>query len=358
MSRSGGVGVLSLIFTCSLLPACKSDGPGLAAIGAGSSLAASTIVAGSELPCAQRSDTRLAAMTDEEIQLTSALGLPPGRYAMPAGEPTQLVVMFHGHLNDSCSWRNHLRKASARGAVAVAMDYVRHTPIENYGWSIRQAAADSIAAARHFLTVYPSITRVIAFGVSMGGNAAGYAVASPEAVRADGSPLFDYWVNVEGVNNLIEEYLVIRALAPANEGAALAQQEIEEENGGPLEEAPDRYVETTNVFRVQDMSDLKGAVIVHGPDDGLVTTDQSTQMAAALNLVGVPTHLYTVILKGEGESGTTVTGNVLGEDGSPFAGHGWEGSDTHLVIATGFEQLFVLLDGGGVAPGLTPVPGN
>ena len=26
--------------------------------------------------------------------------------------------------------------------------------------------------------------------------------ASPDAVRSDGKPLFDYWIDVEGVNNL------------------------------------------------------------------------------------------------------------------------------------------------------------
>ena len=36
-----------------------------------------------------------------------------------------------------------------------------------------------------------------------------------------------YWVDVEGVNNLTEEYLVARALAPVNDTAALAVREIE-----------------------------------------------------------------------------------------------------------------------------------
>src|SRR5262249_50275732 len=148
-------------------------------------------------------DVRLKDMSDDGIGFTSTLGLADGRYALPAtAEPTQLVVMFHGHGNDSCSWRNHLRDAAARGAVAVAIDYVRQSPSENYGWFMREAARDSIAAARHFLAAYPSITQVTAFGISMGGNASGLAVASPDAVRADGSKLFDYWMDVEGVNNL------------------------------------------------------------------------------------------------------------------------------------------------------------
>ena len=308
-----------------------------------------------EVPCSQHSDPRLAAMSDDGIGFTSALGLADGRYALPAtAAPTQLVVMFHGHLNDSCSWRNRLRDAAERGAVAVAIDYVRQTPVENYGWNMREASADSIAAARHFLAAYPSITQVFAFGISMGGNASGLAVASPTRCALDETtPLFDYWVDVEGVNNLTEEYLVIRAVAPANADAALAQQEIEEENGGSLEEAPAAYAELTNVPRAPDMSELEGAVVVHGVDDGLVTTDQSPQMAAALNAAGVPTHLYTAALCGEAECGSNATAIVadpifaaLGQPyPASFAGHGWEGSDTHIVIATGFDQLWALMAG-------------
>jgi hypothetical protein len=320
--------------------------------------------------CAASSDARQQAISDEGMNQTAAVGLAAGRFALPATpEPTQLVVMFHGNHNDSCSWRNHLRRAAERGAVAVAMDYTGQRTegdIENYGWFVREGAADSIAAAKYFLERYPSITQVFAFGVSMGGNASGMAVASPDAVRADGTPLFDYWVDVEGANNLIEEYLIIRGVAPVNAGAVVAQAEIEEEAGGSLEEVPESYADLTNVFRAPDMAGLEGAVIVHGVDDGLVSTSQSPEMAAALNAVGVPAHLHTVFLRGDGESGSTATSIVAGPlfDGagesyeSPFAGHGWEGSDTHLVMITAFEQLWALMDGATVTPGETPVPGN
>lgn len=323
---------------------------------------------GAEIPCEQHSDERLHAMSDAGIASTSALGLAAGRYALPANPaPETLVVMFHGHGNDSCSWRNHLRAAAERGAVAVAMDYTgqRQEPVENYGWFVRAGAADSIAAARHFLDRYPSITTVVAFGISMGGNAAGVAVASGDAVRADGSPLFDYFVDVEGVNDLVQEYLIARGVAPVNAGGALAQQEIEEENGGTLEEVPERYLEITNVYRAPDMDELRGAVLVHGSDDGLVPPVQMPEFGLALAGAGVPVHLYAVLGNGGAEAGTTATGiplgPVLGAAGqsweSPLAGHGWEGSDTHLVIRTGFDALWALLEGGTVTDDVTVVPG-
>lgn len=318
-----------------------------------------------ETNCQATGDVRLASMSDEGIRYASELGLAAGRYALPqAPEPTQMVVMFHGNHNDSCSWRNHLRAAAERGAVAIAMDYTgqrQEGDIANWGWFVREGAADSIAAARYFLKRYPTITEVFAFGVSMGGNASGMALAAAEAVRTDGTtPLFDYWVDVEGVNNLLEEYLIIRAVAPFNAGAAIAQAEIEEQAGGSFEEASDQYVELTNLRRVPDMR-LRGAVVVHGSDDGLVSTTQSPEMAAALNAANIPTHLYTVLLRGDAESGSTASAIVMSnfdpDYQSPFAGHGWEGSDTHLVMRTGFEALWALMAGNPVTPGETIVPG-
>lgn len=360
---SQGRAALSASFFAVLLSACGGGGDGTPAGipgGVGKSV---------EVPCNQHSDPRLALMTDNGIGLTSSRGLAAGRFALPANAaPTQLVVMFHGHGNDSCSWRQHLQAVAARGAVAIAMDYSDQlqTPSENYGWSIRSGAVDSIAAARYFMQQYPSITQVINFAVSMGGNVGGYAAADASAVRADGTPLFDQWVAVEGVHNLIEEYTIIRGVEPANADAALAREEIERENGGPIEAVPAAYFETTNTVRSADMAYLKGVVLVHAQDDGLVPVSQSREMFAALGVAGVPTHLYSIALNDTGEADTTATAIVLGpifgafgqDYASPLAGHGWEGSSEHIVMRTGLEQLYLLLEGGSITPGETPVPGN
>lgn len=355
---------LSASFFAVLLSACGGGDGASSGIPGGPDGAGKSV----EVPCSQHSDPRLALMTDSGIGLTSSRGLAAGRFALPAtATPTQLVVMFHGHGNDSCSWRQHLQAVAARGAVAVAMDYSDQlqTPSENYGWSIRSGAADSIAAARHFMQQYPSITQVVNFAVSMGGNVGGYAAADASAVRADGTPLFDQWVAIEGVHNLTQEYTIVRGIEAANADAALAREEIERENGGPIEAVPEAYVETTNTARAADMAYLKGVVLVHAQDDGLVPTGQSREMFAALGLAGVPTHLYSVVLNDTGESDTTATAIVLGpvfgglgqDYASPLAGHGWEGSSEHIVMRTGLEQLYLLLEGGSVTAGETPVPG-
>ncbi len=297
-----------------------------------------------ETACATRDDARIQAMSDAGIGLMSALGLPPGRYALPDDPaPTQLVVMFHGHGNESCAWREHMREVAAAGAVAVAMDYSgqedRETEafgfVANYGWAVRSGAADSILAAQYFMDRYPSITQLINIGASMGSNAAGPAAYGPDAVRADCSPLWDYWVQAEGVHNLTQEYLGIRSLAPTLPAAALAQQEIEEENGGTLEEVPDRYAEITNVLHADGLSTLKGAVLTHGTNDQTVPVDQSRQMTDALRAFGVPTHLYLVV----------------GSD------HVWEGNGEAAVMRQALDEVLRLLDGGVVSDGESQIPG-
>lgn len=314
--------------------------------------------AGAVSDCAYHPPER--QMSDDGILSTEDLGLAAGRYALPTTHtPTQLVVMFHGHTNDSCSWRNHLRSVAARGAVGVAMDYTGQDPETRRGWDVLAGAEDSIDAARWFLAHYPSISEVFAFGTSMGGNASGLAVAHPEARRSDGRPLFDHWIATEGVHNFVEEYLIARgAAASGNAGAASATEDMESSMGGPLESVPEAYLHHTNVLRASEMAGLRSAILVHGIDDGTVPYDQSRQMATALRAVGVRTELYSVAGRGDRASGTTLTGVVLGPvlTGAglgpwvgPFAGHGWEGSDSHLVIRIGLEQLFALMDGRTVA---------
>src|SRR5689334_19358453 len=101
---------------------------------------------GLDIACAARVSEAVRGMSDERIALTSSHGLPTGRYALPADPaPTRLVVMFHGHGNDSCSWRDHLRAVADRGAIAIAMDYTgQHdtAEVENYGWFARAGAVD------------------------------------------------------------------------------------------------------------------------------------------------------------------------------------------------------------------------
>jgi len=292
-----------------------------------------------------------------------------GHYALPKSKkPTTLVVMFHGYGNTSNSWVCHLLDAANNhGAVAVAMDY-RGTgwtgPAKDHrGWFVREGAADSIFAAKYFLAKFPSIKNVVAFGISMGGNASGLAVAAGATRPHSTKPLFDYWIDVEGATSMIETYYEAVAVAQTgNDTAVHAIADMEKECGGAPTDSPDCYQEITVLFRTLDIAatGLKGVVAVNGIDDGLVGHNQSQEMTTALRLAGIPTDYYIAARRNDWQNaasagpqgGTTLSSSVFGPVFSgagqtypaPLAGHGWEGSNTQIVIATGFAKMWSLLE--------------
>lgn len=291
-------------------------------------------------PCRDKAD--VTAPTQKRLGLS-------GIFAWPSRTPKQLVLFDHGYRKTATSyWGGHVRDAAKHGAVAVAMDYRGIGPAPDYrGWNVSAGADDTIKAAQYFLKLCPSIEQVFLLGVSMGGNASGLAVAAG-AKRPDGSPLFDYWIDIEGATNVTETYHEASAVAPSgNEYAAGAKEDIEKEMGGTFAEVPDTYREESVVTRGADIaaSGVKGVVLVHGLGDGLVPYNQSREMEAALAANGVATDFYTIGTRGDGESGTTLDGYVPVEHDSPFAGHGAEESTTQLVITTGFRQLWRLMAG-------------
>lgn len=285
-----------------------------------------------------------------------------GIYSLPARKPKGLVVFAHGYGHTTDSWEHHLLNASRHGLIAVAMNYrgLQNLPDsdgdglrQSRGWPAMAGAEDSLAAARLFEAVCRPRTITI-FGVSMGGNMSGLAVAlagERGITRSDGkTPLFDYWVDVEGVANLIETYTEARAAAPAIEFAQQAQEDIEAETGGPFEQEPQAYEERTVVARIGDVADaIHGAVVIHGLDDGLVPYNQGREMASTLRAAGVDTDMITVGLKDEdSERETTLTGHAIGAVNpgytSPLAGHASEKSTTHIVMETAFDRLWTLMD--------------
>lgn len=306
-----------------------------------------------------------------------------GLYALPASRPKGLVVFFHGYTHTAQSWAEHLRRTAAQdGVIAVAMNYRGQIDLPPYpgttlprsrGWQVSEGAADSIAAAKLFDRTCPRLPSLVAYGVSMGGNASGLAVAA-KATRSSGAPLFDQWFDIEGAVNVIEIYTAARVLAATgNVLAAQATEDIERQMGGTLEQQPEAYTTRTVVRRAEDIkaSGVMGVTLVHGADDGLVPYSQSREMQARLRGLGIPTDMITVGTRGESsEPGTTLTGS-LGPPGyqSPFAGHADEASTTHIVGNTGFERLSAYFGSGetphcrdfvvdGATRTMTQVPGT
>jgi acetyl esterase/lipase len=274
------------------------------------------------------------------------LGSTYGFYALPAKKPLGIVVYDHGYGHNAEDWRPHLSETAQRdGVIAVAMNYVPDEGATRRGWRVSEGADATIAAAKAFERACPLAKTIVAYGISMGGNTSGLAAAS-HATRHDGRPLFDYWWDIEGATNVIETYAGARALAATGNAFAVgAQQDIEAEMGGPLEQHPDTYASHSVVTRAEDIkaSGIKGVVMVHGVGDGLVPHDQSREMQARLRQVGIPVEFFSAVTHGpDSEAGTTLDGYLPVAHDSPFAGHGSEVSNTQLVIKTGFDRLDAL----------------
>jgi alpha-beta hydrolase superfamily lysophospholipase len=116
-----------------------------------------------------------------------------GLYAMPKTTPKGIVVFAHGYGHTAESWRTHLgRVADQLGVITVAMNYrgqidTPGTPRPtSRGWQVQEGAEDSIAAAQMMERACPMAKTIVMYGVSMGGNTAGLAVAA-KAKRRTGS---------------------------------------------------------------------------------------------------------------------------------------------------------------------------
>ena len=268
--------------------------------------------------------------------------------ALPRTKPRGIVVFDHGYGHTMESWREHAaRTADTLGVIAIAPNYRGQTvPPEGVktssrGWRVAEGAADTIAYAQHFEALCKPKGDNVVYGVSMGGNTSGLVVAA-RPKGPDGTPLFDYWVDVEGAANVTETYLGAKALSPANAFAKNAADDIEQAFGGTPLQAPATYAERTVVNRTGDIAGagLKGVYVVHGLVDGLVTHDHSRQLQALLRARGVPVDLWTAVTRDEGtESGTTIDGYLPTGQTSPFAGHASETSTTHVVGRAGFAAL-------------------
>lgn len=282
-----------------------------------------------------------------------------GHVVLPAKDPKGIVVFAHGYRHTSLSWIAHMERTARKlGVIAVATDY-RGSVItgeenddglpEARGWPVMSGAEEAVAIAQAFEAACRSIDRVVILGVSMGGNTSGLAVALAGAkglTRSDGSPLFDYWIDVEGAVNVIETYAGASILAPVNEYASWAKEDIEREMGGTFQQVPGEYQKRAVVTRMDDIeaAGLDGVTVVHGVDDGLVPYNQGREMATLSAASGIPTRMVSVGTKDcESETETTVTSYavkpVKNDYNSPLAGHASETSTTHIVMKTAFAQL-------------------
>jgi hypothetical protein len=290
------------------------------------------------------------------LRYPSGGGTAQAVYVLPKTKPRGIVVFDHGYSHTMYSWVRHMqRTARTLGVIAVTPDYrgqtddLRAQPLpSSRGWRVAEGAVDTNTVAQLFdRTCLKGKGHNVLYSVSMGGNAAGLALAA-KPKRANGTPLYDEWVDVEGAANVTETYQAARLLAPANTFAANAVADIEAEMGGTFEEVPQVYADRTVVNRTADIaaSGVKGVVMVHGVADGLVTHDISRQLQALLLAQGVPVDVTAFVTRtAASEPGTTIDGYAPTGQTSPFAGHASEASETHDVGMWGFAKLAELYKG-------------
>lgn len=304
------------------------------------------------------------ATRTESFAVVTADGLTvEGVLVYPAtGYPSALVVFAHGYGQTvRGAWLDHMHETAGHGAAVVAVDYR-----DNLGFPVLRGAEDANAAAKAAFARFPQVPCVYLLGVSMGGAVSGVAIAErphrvgppcvPDAFGVRERPLYDGWIDVEGVSDLFETYYEARAVGhPAQAG-------IERDAGGPAESVPEEYVRRSPALRAGEMR-IPWAVVVHAVDDGTVPYDQGALMAGALRRAGVPVESHGVLREkagqDEGTTGTAVLAgaspvalSVRGERdpsevaGLHLAGHAWEGDRGSTVMTVALERLFSLLHGG------------
>lgn len=282
------------------------------------------------LPALGAADAPAPGVSDFFVDVDGASA--HGRIAVPDGAAKGLVVVVHGYSHQAVDHDAHLARLAALGYVAVAMDFGPKAEFPLLaGAHQTEAATDALLAQYGF-------QHAILYSVSMGTAVAGIVLAERPGV-------FEYWVSNEGLAMLHETWAGATALSPSGNPTALkAKSAIEAECGGTPAEAPLAYAARSAALRAPEFRGLKGAVLLHDSNDGLVPTNQGRELEAALAAVGVPTDYYQVLRGQPGHEGTSMTGyGSLQVDG--MAGHGDESDDAQAMTALSFAVLEDILAG-------------
>lgn len=300
-------------------------------------------------------DVSLETITVTTVDGSTLYGCVAYPTDLAPDSPVTLVTMAHGtgHYVQR-SWAQHVISTVAHGnesghpTVAVAINYR-----DNFGFPILRGAQDLITIAQRMKATY-HVTRSILVGVSLGGAVSGTAIVEGP------SGLWDTWVDLEGIVNLVESYTEARVLAVAVPIAGVASAGSERDAGGTLEQKPQEYTRRSPLLRVNEFvsQGIREVAVVHSNADGLVGYHQSVKMTAALCGLGIPT-TFDTMTRGSGNSDdTTLPGYAPGVQAVnnstiDLTGHGSEADAAHPVMAQGLHRLFELLDGTARTPAAT-----
>lgn len=239
-----------------------------------------------------------------------------GLYAWPAAAGDTLVLVNHGYGGRAATMGSTLTSLSSAGAVAVAMDYRGATS----EYKVFTGAEDVAAAVRDLQAQCPNLTRVVLWGMSMGGHISAMAIMQNPG-------LADYLVDDVGPTNIPE---LLATVVPG--GAVWGATYGWSEANAPL--APDpckdptstttsgnaclvgvtlvNAVKATYTGREADLvatspalnplawagAGLTRAYLLYEAGDSVVPPDHGVQLQATLASQGVPVTMYTVPFRG------------------------------------------------------------
>ncbi|HEV8361649.1 MAG TPA: prolyl oligopeptidase family serine peptidase [Candidatus Thermoplasmatota archaeon] len=226
----------------------------------------------------------------EPFALTVDAQLATGWLAYPTdAAPTTLLVFAHGCCGSLGDGNFLAGYAATYGAAAVAMSYRG-----NGHWNVWTGHRDTIAATEALQRRWP-IQRTVIWGVSMGGEVSGMAVAA----RPD---LYDDWVDTFGVTDLFQEFAALGlypgiAANPGNPANPVGSWILEETGGLPGVAPPEAWVLRSPDLRAAEMVGLQRAYIAHGVGDLIVYPTESLATLAALQRQGIPASLCLTLTR-------------------------------------------------------------
>jgi dipeptidyl aminopeptidase/acylaminoacyl peptidase len=285
----------------------------------------------------------------KRVSLTVSGQKSTGYASLPRRSPRALVVVAHGYNWAADSWKSKLAKiATDDRAVAVAPDIrgLRTVRIENgfkktRGIPVRNGVADLIAYSRSYAKRC-NLKSIVLVGYSIGGTYSGNALMK-KPKRSNGKPLFDWYVGMETIEDVFGEFQIAKALPndPFIQGAVA---DAKAELGGTIDEKPAAYHAVSPIEHVDRIkaSGLRGAIFVHGIDDGLVLYQQSVDMTKALRKAGIKTDLWTARKRRPGDEPDTQL-SARGGNPGPDSGHASDTAIHHLVPSTGLKVIHDLI---------------
>ena len=271
--------------------------------------------------------------------------------AFPKRKPRALVVVAHGYSWTAATWQTKLRAIAKRDrAIAVAPDFrgLKFKPSEygfpkSRGIPLRNAIADLKAYGRHYVKKCKSVKTVVLVGYSIGGIYSGNTLMHHPKRPGGKRRLFDYYVGMEAIEDVFGEFKLANAFKddPFIKGAI---DDASAELGGTIDEKPAAYHRVSPIEHIKAIrrSGIRGVILVHGIDDGLVPYNQAKDMTKALRKGHVKTDLYTAYKRRPGDTPDTTLSGRLGQP-SGNTGHAPDWATHHLVPATGLHALRDLL---------------